>query len=108
MAAVIAAKSTLTARNQTTIPPAVRLALKLAPRDRVLYSIQPDGTVLMARADSLDAGDPVLDLFLRFLEQDMSVHLRNIKPVTAGLANRVRRLVNEVKVNLDSPLTEEE
>jgi len=108
MAAVITEKSTLTSRNQTTIPPAVRRALNLAPGDRVLYSIQPDGKVLIARAGTEENGDPVLDSFLQFLEQEMIARPHKIKPVPSSLTNRVRRLVRGVKVNLDSPLSEGE
>jgi len=108
MPTVIDAKSTLTARNQTTLPPVVRRALGLAPRDRVLYSIQPDGTVILARADSRDESDPVVDSFLRFLAEDMMAHPRKIKPVGAGLAKRIRSLTKGVKVDLDAPLAGDE
>lgn len=108
MPAVIDAKSTLTTRNQTTVPPAVRQALKLAPRDKVLYSIQPDGTVILARADPGKERDPVVEAFLEFLAQDMIANPRNIKPVDAGLAKRIRSLTRGVKVNLNSALARDE
>lgn len=108
MSAVIDAKSTLTARNQTTVPPAVRQALKLAPRDKVLYSIQADGTVILARAIPGKEKDPVVEAFLEFLAQDMITNARNLKSVDAGLAKRIRSLTRGVKVNLDSPLPRDE
>jgi antitoxin PrlF len=43
-------ESTLTDRYQTTVPDAVRKALHLGKREKIRYTIQPDGNVLMSRA----------------------------------------------------------
>jgi len=40
--------STLTSKNQTTIPKAVIEALKLRPSDRLVYEIEADGRVLLS------------------------------------------------------------
>jgi antitoxin PrlF len=40
--------STLTSKNQTTIPKAVIEALKLQPSDQLVYEIEPDGRVLLS------------------------------------------------------------
>jgi bifunctional DNA-binding transcriptional regulator/antitoxin component of YhaV-PrlF toxin-antitoxin module len=40
--------STLTSKNQTTIPKAVIEALKLRPSDQLVYEIEPDGRVLLS------------------------------------------------------------
>jgi antitoxin PrlF len=108
MPAVIDAKSTLTVRYQTTVPPAVRQALKLVPRDKVLYSIQPDGTVILARANSQGDSDPIVDSFLQVLAQDMTANPRRLKPIDAGLVRRIRSLTKGVKVDLDAPLAGDE
>ena len=108
MVTVIDAKSTLTARNQTTLPPVVRQALNLKPQDRVLYSIQPDGTVILARADSSGDRDPVVDSFLEFLAKDMIANPRKLKTVNTGLVKRIRSLTKGVKVDLNAPLMENE
>ena len=42
----------ITAKNQTTIPAAVREALGLKPGDRVAYEVDEDGTVRLVRAPS--------------------------------------------------------
>ena len=47
-------QSTITDKFQTTIPRAVREALKLKPRQRVSYDVRPDGTVLMRPVPQLD------------------------------------------------------
>ncbi|MEY2976080.1 MAG: HtaR suppressor protein, partial [Cyanobacteriota bacterium] len=42
-------ESTLTDRYQTTIPDPVRKALGLNKRDKICYTIQPDGKVWISR-----------------------------------------------------------
>ena len=49
MASTIDVESTLTDRNLTTLPETVRRALKLGKRDKVHYSIRPDGEVVDTR-----------------------------------------------------------
>lgn len=63
-------ESTLTDRYQTTVPDAVRKALHLGKREKIRYTIQPDGNVLMSRADQ-DEPDPALNSFLNFLANDI-------------------------------------
>lgn len=40
--------STLTSKNQTTIPKAVIEALNLRPSDQLVYEIEPDGRVMLS------------------------------------------------------------
>jgi bifunctional DNA-binding transcriptional regulator/antitoxin component of YhaV-PrlF toxin-antitoxin module len=47
-------QSTITDKFQTTIPLEVRLALKLAPRQRVSYEVRPDGSAVIRPVASLD------------------------------------------------------
>jgi len=47
-------QSTITDRFQTTIPLVVRKALKLKPRQRVSYAVQPDGSAVMRPVPQLD------------------------------------------------------
>ncbi len=48
----------------------VRKALGLNKRDKICYTIQPNGKVWISRVAAPDS-DPVLEGFLSFLEQDM-------------------------------------
>lgn len=57
--------SRLTSKSQTTIPQSVRAALKLREGDELLYTFEPDGRVLIARASQ-----PVDDPFATFDEWD--------------------------------------
>src|SRR5674476_1327234 len=66
MPVTIEIDSTLTDRYQTTVPEPVRRALRLGKRDKIRYSIQPNGAVLMTRTALPQDSDPVLASFLGF------------------------------------------
>lgn len=100
-------ESTLTDRYQTTVPSAVRHALKLGKRDKIRYLIQPDGGVMLARASSKAEDDPVLGQFLNFLARDMTTHPEHLKSIDAELRKRILSLVKNVGVDLDTPLVAE-
>ena len=58
MLAELKVESTLTDKYQTTMPGVVRKALGLKKRDRISYTILPDGDVLLSRSpDAVE--DPV-------------------------------------------------
>ncbi|MBK1699311.1 type II toxin-antitoxin system PrlF family antitoxin [Rhodovibrio salinarum] len=99
--------STLTDRYQTTVPEAVRRALKLSKRDQIAYTIRPDGSVELRRADA-EAADPVLETFLTFLARDMQNHPERLQQIDTDLAERVNGLVGNIEVDLDQPLPAEE
>jgi len=107
MAHTFKLESTLTDRYQTTVPNAVRHALKLGKRDKIRYLIQPDGGVILARASNEAENDPVLEQFLNFLARDMATHPEHLKSIDAGLRKRIKSLVKKVKVDLDMPLAAE-
>ena len=88
------AESTLTDRYQTTVPENVRKALRLNKRDKIHYTIEPNGKVTMSRAE-LEDEDPVVGKFLNFLAEDMS-------------KNRIKSLTDGIEVDLDAPLSEED
>ncbi len=104
MPALIAAESTLTDRYQTTVPDAVRRALHLGKRDKLRYTVQPDGNVLLTRAADSDT-DPALDAFLGFLAKDMTQHPERLQGLDPALMQRVQTLTAGVAVDLDAPLS---
>ena len=108
MAHTIKLESTLTDRYQTTVPNAVRHALKLGKRDKIRYQIQPDGAVMLARATSEIEHDPVLGTFLNFLARDIATHPEHLKSIDSGLRKRIKSLVKNATVNLDTPLATED
>lgn len=108
MAATLEVESTLTDRYQTTVPETVRRALKLGKRDKIHYTIRPDGEIVLTRAGVADSEDPVLGQFLGFLARDIASHPQRLQSVDAGLAKRIRSLVGGVKVDLDAPLSSDD
>lgn len=104
MARRIEAESTLTDRYQTTVPETVRRALKIGKRDRIRYVIGPEGDVVLRRAAPAGDDDPVLAAFLGFIARDMAANPGNIRPVSAALPRRLKRLVGKVAIDLDAPL----
>ena len=100
---LIITESTLSDRYQTTVPHAVRKALQLSKRDKIRYTIRPDGNVLLSRGDRDDAG-PVLDSFLTFLANDTQTNPRRLMSATPELASRIKSLLGEIEVDLDAPL----
>lgn len=106
MSATFDAESTLTDRYQTTVPEAVRRALKLGKRDKIHYTIRPDGEVVLTRAVAGD--DPVLGRFLEFLARDIAGHPERLRPVDTAFVQRIRSLVGNIEVDLDAPLPAED
>lgn len=96
-------QSTLTDRFQTTIPTAVRKALQLSKRDRIEFTIQGDGTVLLSRVEA-EQDDPVLGEFLSFLAHDVQARPEQIQPLSKATKDRVDDLVSGVDVNLNDSL----
>ena len=100
-------ESTLTDRYQTTVPDAVRKALHLGKREKIRYTIQADGRVLMARADQ-DEADPALASFLNFLANDIQTNPQRLKAATPELVSRIQSLVGGIEVDLDAPLDDKD
>ena len=63
MPATLQVESTLTDRYQTTVPETVRRALRLGKRDKIHYTIRPDGEVVLSRA-AVDSGDEGVEVEL--------------------------------------------
>ena len=98
-------ESTLTDRYQTTVPEPVRKALGLNKRDKICYTIQADGGVVISRVEQ---DDPILGKFLNFLAQDIAEHPQNIQAISSDLLIRVHSLVSEIAIDLDAPLADED
>ncbi len=105
MPATMQVESTLTDRYQTTVPETVRRALHLSKRDKIQYTIRPDGEVILSRAVADDGADPGLVPFLEFLARELAEHPERLKAVDAGFVRRIRSLVSGVAVDLNTPLS---
>lgn len=65
--------SKLSSKAQTTVPQAVRAALRLREGDAIVYTIEADGRVLLSRAAS---DHPLEDPFATFCEWDSEADRR--------------------------------
>lgn len=108
MVAILEAESTLTERYQTTVPESVRRALRLGKRDKIHFTIRPDGDVVLTRAVKTEGEDPVMEHFLSFLAQDIANHPERLAFIDAGLAQRIQSLVSDTEIDLDTPLSAED
>jgi antitoxin PrlF len=100
-------ESTLTDRYQTTIPDPIRKALGLNKRDKICYTIESDGRVVISRADQTDS-DPIIGQFLNFLAQDIEKNPQHVKVLSTALVSRVQALVADIEIDLDATLTDED
>lgn len=104
MAATLEVESTLTDRYQTTVPETVRRALRLSRRDKIHYTIHPNGEVVLTRAKASEGDDPVLGGFLNFLAHDIASHPERLRALDASLAQRLQSLVGGIEIDLDAVL----
>ena len=105
MATIIKAESTLTDRYQTTIPESIRRALNLGKRDKIAYSLNGKGKVVLSRVCTDEQDDPVLGGFLEFLAHDIANHPERLQSLDANFVKRLDDLVGDVDVDLDAPLS---
>ncbi|WP_245915932.1 type II toxin-antitoxin system PrlF family antitoxin [Merismopedia glauca] len=100
-------ESTLTDRYQTTVPEPVRKVLGLNKRDKICYTIEPDGKVVISRTDNVES-DPILGKFLNFIARDIEKNPQRLQAISPDLVSRVQSLVAEVDLDLDAPLGDED
>ncbi len=105
MPSTLEVESTLTDRDQTTVPETVRRALHLGKRDKLHYAIRPNGEVVLTRADTAEGHDPVLGQFLAFLSKDLADHPERLQAIDAEFVQRIQSLVGHIEVDLDSTLS---
>ena len=105
MPATLEVESTLTARYQTTVPEMVRRSLRLSKRDKVHYSIRPNGEVVLSRAEVSETDDPVLGQFLGFLSRDIASHPERLQALDDSFMQRLQSLTTGIEADLDAPLS---
>ena len=100
-------ESTLTDRYQTTVPSVVRKALHLGKKDKITFTVEPNGSVTLSRSEQSD-GDLALNAFLEFLGNDIQAHPENIQALTPDMKQTVDTLIQGVDIDLDVPLNDED
>ena len=105
MPATFDVESTLTDRYQTTVPETVRRALRLNKRDKIHYTIRPDGEVVLTRAHASEVDDPVLGQFLGFLARDIANHPERLQAIDSTFVQHIHSLTGGFEVDLDAPLS---
>jgi antitoxin PrlF len=105
LAATFEVESTLTDRYQTTVPETVRRALQLRKRDKIHYTVRPDGEVVLTRSAPATEDDPALGQFLSFLARDIASHPERLQSVDAGFVQRLQALTKGIEVDLAAPLS---
>jgi antitoxin PrlF len=108
MAGVLEIEATVTERGQTTVPAAVRKALRVGKQGKILFRIEDENRVTLVRKESEEAADPVVEAFLGFLERDMIARPERLRPVTRAWLDEARSLVAGVDYNIDEPLAPED
>jgi antitoxin PrlF len=78
----------------------------LNKRDRLCYTIDPDGRVTITKAEQ-SHNDPTLENFLIFLERDLKQNPQHLSSIDSTLYDRVSSLVDGVDIDLDAPLSDE-
>ncbi len=89
--------STLTSKGQTTLPKAVRQALRLHAGDKLRFRVEGDA-VLLERADAAD--DPAMLAFLDFLARDITARPEQLQALSPALKARLDALTAGID---DSP-----
>ncbi|WP_458218257.1 type II toxin-antitoxin system PrlF family antitoxin [Paracidovorax citrulli] len=102
MSITLEAKSTLTDRYQTTVPEVVRQVLCLDTRDKIHYTIRPNGEVVLSRVEteSLEE-DEVLTAFLDFLAREMAAHPERLRALDSRFVQHLGSLTEGVEIDLD-------
>src|SRR3546814_16988293 len=96
---ILESESTLTERYQTTIPAAVRKALRLQKHDKIVFKVTPDGKVALERAGGEE--DPALGRFLGLLARDIAAGPAH--PTSTELLQRITPLVGDAQVEHQAP-----
>ena len=101
---VLEIEAAVTSRGQTTLPSAIRRALKVGNQGAIVFRIEESGQVTVAKKESPDT-DPVITRFLSFLTADMMARPNALRPVTADWLVGLRDLVQDVAIDLEAPLS---
>ncbi len=101
---VLEIEATITSRGQTTLPSAIRRALKVGTQGAIVFRIEDSGQITVAKKEAVNE-DPVIGQFLSFLAADMMARPMALRPVTADWLAGLQYLVKDVPIDLDAALS---
>ena len=104
---MLESESTLTSRYQTTIPQIVRKILGLDKNDKIKYTLNQDGSVLLSKSENKEE-DPVLEQFLAFLVNDISKNPHNLQAMNFDLVQKAQSLAGGIEIDLNNSLSDED
>lgn len=96
--ALVEKKAKLTAQGQTTVPAYIREQLGVEPGDHITFAVEIDGTVTLRRAEA----DPAVGAFIEFLAEDIRRNPNGVRPVTANLERRLRKLTEATVIDKEN------
>jgi antitoxin PrlF len=100
-------ESTLSDHYQTTIPKPIRKVLGLNKRDKIGYTIESDGRVVVSCADETNS-DPIIRQVLNFLARDMQKNPQHLHAISSDLVSCIQFVVADIDVDLDALLLDED
>lgn len=110
---IIKAQATLTARYQTTVPTAIRKVLDLGANDKVEYTVDEFGRVIISKSFEdapIEQFDPAVSAFLNFLGSEIEKNPGRLQVLTPAISERIFGRVRNLPMNfeLDEPLGADE
>ncbi len=84
--------STLTSKNQTTIPKAVIEALKLRPSDQLVYEIEADGRILLSAKTGTFAS-----VAASLPRKEKSAPTRTVEEMKSAVKSMARKRLTRIK-----------
>ena len=100
--ATIEKTCTVTRKGQTTLPLAVRQVLGVSHGGRI--SVRVEGGRVTIEPVEEEHRDPAISAFLHLIEADIAAG-RNIGTLPDDLVATLTKVLNEVDVDLDEPIT---
>ena len=91
-------KAKITAQGQITVPAPIREQLGVEPGDHVTFSVDSAGGVTVRRAED----DPAIGAFLAFLAEDIRMNPAGVRPITASLERRLRRITRATVIDKEN------
>jgi antitoxin PrlF len=85
----------------------MRNVMNLSKEDKLVYSFDPDGMVVISKFTSCEDGQ-VLNNFLNFLAKDIENSPQNLVPITVEKLMKISSLVEDIKIDLETPLDADE